>query len=362
MTRFDTPGAAVRGYRPAPRSDRSARRLSRAALLLAPVLVLLLALGLVPRAAAPEAQTVALPAQTAAPKQAFSLPACVREGLAEGYALRQLAVPVHRLRMGRMLLIDERHPLPEDYAPADTLNILSASGGRATCRDLSAVLGEDALEALSAMLTAARQEKHMGLVVFAGARSPEQQRILLTDTLAALSRDMPLEEALSAARAAVASPGCSEHQTAWAVDIRVCPQWNGAPLAEAMEESADGQWLLEHCWRYGFIRRYPEADPRDGSCRAYHLRYVGYAHAMLMHALGLSLEDYLALLHRCGALTLYDEAAGVPLCSAVCAEAGERQALFTLPEEAVVEDLSLDNLGWAAAACLYQATSPAGAP
>lgn len=362
MTRFDTPGAAVRGYRPEPQSTRSARRFSRAVLLV-PALALVAAVWLLlPRAAAPDAQTFAMPAQTAPPRQAFTLPDSVRKGFPEGYALGQLAVPETRLREGRMLLIDEGHPLPEGYTPADTLNILNASGGRATCRDLSAVLGEDALGALSAMLTAARQEKHMGLVVFAGSRSPEQQRILLTDTLAALSRDMSLDEALSAARSAVASPGYSEHQTAWAVDIRVCPQWNGAPLAESMEESEDGRWLMENCWRYGFIRRYPGADPRDGSCRAYHLRYVGCAHASLMHALGLSLEDYLSLMHNQRTLTLYDEASGAPLCSAVCAEAEARQTLFILPEDASVEDLSLDNLGFAVVSCVYGATSPTGAP
>ena len=361
MTRFDAPGAAVRGYRPEPQSTHSARRFPRAVLLV-PALALIAAVWLLPRAAAPDAQTFAMPAQTAPPRQAFTLPDSVRKGFPEGYALGQLAMPETRLREGRMLLIDDSHPLPEGYTPADTLNILSASGGRATCRDLSAVLGEDALNALSAMLTAARQEKHMGLVVFAGSRSPEQQRILLTDTLAALSRDMSLDEALSAARSAVASPGCSEHQTAWAVDIRVCPQWNGAPLAESMEESEDGRWLIENCWRYGFIRRYPEADPRDGSCRAYHLRYVGCAHASLMHALGLSLEDYLSLLHNQRTLTLYDEASGAPLCSAVCVEAEARQTLFTLPEDASVEDLSLDNLGFAVVSCVYGATSPTGAP
>ena len=332
MTRFDAPGAAVRGYRPEPQSTHSARRFPRAVLLV-PALALIAAVWLLPRAAAPDAQTFAMPAQTAPPRQAFTLPDSVRKGFPEGYALGQLAMPETRLREGRMLLIDDSHPLPEGYTPADTLNILNESGGRATCRDLSAVLGEDALNALSAMLTAARQEKHMGL-----------------------------DEALSAARSAVASPGYSEHQTAWAVDIRVCPQWNGAPLAESMEESEDGRWLMENCWRYGFIRRYPRADPRDGSCRAYHLRYVGCAHASLMHALGLSLEDYLSLLHNQRTLTLYDEASGAPLCSAVCAEAEARQTLFILPEDASVEDLSLDNLGFAVVSCVYGATSPTGAP
>lgn len=361
MTRFDSPCTAVRGYRPAPHTFRPARRPSRGMLAALAAAALLLPVWLLAPRAVPDAQTFAMPQQTAAPRSAFVLPSNVRQGLAQGWPQRQQSVPVQRLMQGRMLLIDEGHPLPEGYVPANTVNILGFSSGRATCRDLSAVLGEDALQSLSAMLTAARQEKHMGLVVFAGTRSPEQQRILLTDTLAALSRDMGLDEALSAARGMVASPGCSEHQTAWAVDIRVCPQWNGAPLAEAMEASGDGLWLMENCWRYGFIRRYPGADPGDGSCRAYHLRYVGRAHAALMHALSLPMEEYLPLLHRFGALTLYDEA-GAPLASAVCAPQGERQALLTLPEETETEDMSLDNLGYAVASCLYGPTSPTAAP
>ena len=78
MTRFDAPGAAVRGYRPEPQSTHSARRFPRAVLLV-PALALVAAVWLLlPRAAAPDAQTFAMPAQTTPPRQAFTLPSCVR--------------------------------------------------------------------------------------------------------------------------------------------------------------------------------------------------------------------------------------------------------------------------------------------
>ena len=51
MTRFDAPGAAVRGYRPEPQSTHSARRFPRAVLLV-PALALIAAVWLLlPRAA-----------------------------------------------------------------------------------------------------------------------------------------------------------------------------------------------------------------------------------------------------------------------------------------------------------------------
>lgn len=289
----------------------------------------------------------AAPAPTAAP-----LPACVQPGLPPAET-QQVAYTREELIRGRLLLVDEAHPLPEGYTPPDTFGILRHTQGRVECRDLSAVSGEDTLQALTGLFAAARQARYVQFTVFAGTRSAQQQRILLTDTLAAFARDMPIAAALEAAVAAVGNVDCSEHQLPWAVDLRQCPIWNGAPLSQPYEETPAGRWLAEHCWEHGFIRRWPGAQPADHCCRAYHLRYVGRAHAMLMHALGATLEEYLALLHRHGTLTLYDES-GAPLAAAVCLPAGERQTVFTLPC-AQVEDVSLDNTGYGVVACLFSA-------
>lgn len=314
-------------------------------------LLLSAALLLVPHPA--QVDTHAAPIQAPAPTEK-PLPACIQPGLPVGDTTEAVYTNVE-LMQGRLLLVDEDHPLPSGYVPADTFGVLRTTQGLVECRDLAAVSGQDTLSALTSLFAAGRQARFVQLTVFAGTRSAEQQRILLTDTLASLARDMPLPQAMAAAVEAVGSVNCSEHQLSWAVDIRLCPLWNGVPLSQSYDETPAGQWLAEHCWEHGFIRRWPDAPIADHSCRAYHLRYVGQAHAMLMHALNATLEEYLSMLHQHGTLTLYDEK-GAPLACAVCLPATERQTVFTLPV-AQMEDVSLDNTGYAVAACLFTAGS-----
>ena len=317
----------------------------------------ILPLLLIPRPAQPDAHTYPLhtPVYTAPQEPHATLPPNVYASLPQGDT-RRLSVPYQHLVKGRMLLIDEAHPLPDGYIPGDTLSILNHTQGRVDCRDLTAVSGQDTLNALRDLFLAARQNRIVQFTVFAGTRSAEQQRILLTDTLADLSRDMPLEDALRAAREAVCSVDCTEHQTPWAIDLRQCPVWNGPPLATPYTATEAGRWLTEHAWEYGFILRWPDAAPADHSCRAWHLRYVGRAHAMLMHALNVTFEEYLILLRQHGVLTLCNEN-GAPLATAVCCSAGEHLTSFTLPVQGQVEDLSLDNTGWAIAAVLFSGSA-----
>ena len=138
------------------------------------------------------------------------------------------------------------------------------------------------------------------------------------------------------------------------MDIRICDGWNQLPRSEPLSASAEGQWLLENSCRFGLIHRYPENDPSpDPSCGAYHFRYVGKAHAAMMHALSLSLEAYLDLLHTHSALTLWDET-GAPVCSVLCQPVDDGLTVQA-PMEAQLEDVSLDNLGWGVAAYLWPA-------
>lgn len=306
-----------------------------------------------PRAdsAAPASYTVASPA-TAVPQVEKALPANVRLGLPEGGTTYQAAFPRKRLMAGRMMLIDEAHSLPADAAPPNTLSLLKYTAGRVACRDQQAVLAEDALDALDALFRGARQARVNQLVVFAAARSQEQQRQLLCDRMAELSRTMSLEDALAQAKVEIEPPGCSEHQLPWCVDIRLCQGWNTLPSEDSLEASEAGRWLLEHCWEYGFIRRYDMGRETDASHRAWHFRYVGKAHAALMHTLGLSLEGYLDFLHEKGAVTLLGTD-GEPYAAAVCRPWAGEDAVLALPLKATVEDASTDNAGYALAGCLF---------
>lgn len=339
----------ARGWRPQ-RANRGGYLIACAAIIL---VIVLFALLLSPKAEDPTPASFDVVTPEPLVRDALrALPGNVLLGLPAGEKSYQAVFPLRRLWAGRMMLVDEAHPLPDQAATPNTLSVLKSTSGRVTCRDQQAVLAEDALDALDDLFRGARLARHNQLVLFAATRSEEQQRQLLTDRMAELSRALPLEEALAQAKAEIETPGCSEHQLPWCVDIRLCQGWNALPSEFSFEESEAGRWLVENCWRYGFIRRYDMGRETDASHRAWHFRYVGKAHAALMHTLGLSLEEYLAFLHEKGVVTVLGEG-GTPQATAVCVPLGEQESVFVLPLSASVEDASVDNMGYAVVACLY---------
>lgn len=280
------------------------------------------------------------------------LPECVIPGLPDEEKQR-LTITAQRLLQGKMLLVDEAHPLPENMSAPNTLNVSGFSHGRIACRDPLAQLDEAALTELQEMCVDARNRGIGGLTVMAGTRSQEQQRILLNEKVEQYTRTMTIEEAVVQAKGLVPPPGCSEHQLPWTVDIRICRAWNKLPETEQLSASEEGRWLIEHAWEYGFVQRWPDADPAMDDHRPYCFRYVGMVHASMMHVLRMSLEEYLAMLQTYGALTLVDEN-GAPVLSAVYAEAGERHTVFEVPKNILLDDASIDNQGGAVLAFSYR--------
>lgn len=99
--------------------------------------------------------------------------------------------------------------------------------------------------------------------------------------------------AKTAAARWVAPPGTSEHQLGLAVDI-ISSSYQ--KLDRGQEDTREQQWLMQHCWEYGFILRYPD-DKSDITGIAYepwHYRYVGKAAAREITEQGVCLEEYLA--------------------------------------------------------------------
>ena len=102
------------------------------------------------------------------------------------------------------------------------------------------------------------------------------------------------EDAPTQAATAVALPGTSEHQLGLALDII---DENYPYLNEAQEWTPTQQWLMEHCWEYGFILRYPNGTSEITGIiyEPWHYRYVGVNHAEAIRELGVTLEEYLTL-------------------------------------------------------------------
>ncbi|MBO4235689.1 MAG: D-alanyl-D-alanine carboxypeptidase family protein [Firmicutes bacterium] len=88
-----------------------------------------------------------------------------------------------------------------------------------------------------------------------------------------------------------ARPGYSEHQSGLAIDINTIDKGFG--------ETAEGQWLINHCWEYGFIYRYPAGKEEITGYIAepWHYRYVGRDFAEKLYNNGdwISLEEYFGI-------------------------------------------------------------------
>ena len=280
-----------------------------------------------------------------------SLPAGVTAGLPANAETVAITYPEARLWAGKLLLIDREHPIPAEAPAPNTFGILRYSTGRLTCRDVTAVTSEETLKALDELFAFARRAKINLFTIFAATRSEEAQRNRQIDRFTVLAGSMSLPDALAQALKEIPDAACSEHQQGWCVDIRICDAWNRPPRNEPLSASEEGRWLLENCWRFGFLHRWEGtcADPDE----AYHFRFVGKAHAAMAHALDVSFEDYLLLLRAQGALTLWHED-GTPYVTVLCAET-PRTLTVSMPLHTTTDDVSMDNTGWAAASYVWEA-------
>ncbi len=240
----------------------------------------------------------------------------------------------------RLLLVNPWNALPEDYA----VELVSLSNGLQVDRRI--------YEDLEDMLSACRAAG-LNPIVCSAYRTEATQTRLYNNKIARLrSAGWTGDALLTEAARWVAPPGTSEHQTGLALDI-VSARYQVLDSAQA--NTAEQQWLMAHCWEYGFILRYP-ADKTEVTGIGYepwHYRYVSRETAAAIHESGLCLEEYLQTLPppaKTDTDTVLEDAAApvqlpetvpveVPEASAASTPAdtaelpGEESALVNLPQE-----------------------------
>lgn len=183
----------------------------------------------------------------------------------------------------RLLLVNPWNELPEDYA----VELVSLSNGLK--------VDERIFEDLNDMLSACRAAG-LNPIVCSAYRTGATQTRLYNNKIARLRAAGWTGDALLAEAARwVAPPGTSEHQTGLALDI-VSASYQ--LLNDAQADTAEQKWLMEHCWEYGFILRYPEdkTEITGIGYEPWHYRYVGRETAAAIRDSGLCLEEYLAAL------------------------------------------------------------------
>ena len=177
-------------------------------------------------------------------------------------------------------LVNSTSLLEDGYVPE--LVVVNSAGYKFDAR---------AAEDLQAMLQAARDEG-LSPMICSSYRSWERQTTLFEkQVVKQQNTGLPYEEAYEKAKTVVAFPGTSEHQTGLAADIVATSH---QLLDDSQEQTAEQQWLMEHCWEYGFILRYPKdkSDITGIIYEPWHYRYVGHEVAQYIHENGLCLEEY----------------------------------------------------------------------
>ena len=188
-----------------------------------------------------------------------------------------------------LVLVNRETTVDASYVPDNLVPITNVrKDGR------SERMVETAEKALEAMYLEMAAAGYTDVSVTSGYRTYEKQEYLYN-----LYTDNEMKAGISRAEAQKivdtysARPGTSEHQTGLCCDMH-----NLGSASQKFAKQEVYTWLVENCYKFGFILRFPEGKEEitGYSFEPWHYRFVGRYHASEMHRLGMCLEEYVAYL------------------------------------------------------------------
>lgn len=182
------------------------------------------------------------------------------------------------------ILVNYENFLPDDWA----VDLVDLRNGEQVDRA--------AYDSLQKMMDDCRAEGYNPLICSSYRTNETQTRLYNNQIQKYINMGYPEDQAKIEAGKWVAVPGTSEHQTGLALDIVSIENQN---LDESQLKNPCQQWLMEHCYDYGFILRYPldKSDITKINFEPWHYRYVGTEAAKEIREKGICLEEY-AKLHQ----------------------------------------------------------------
>ena len=194
--------------------------------------------------------------------------------------------PYHFTSQGkRIIMVNPWNYVPADYEP-DLVPVTSAHGVQGSMVDSSCY------DDLIAMIDACNKVSPQAYVVSSYRTHQQQTDNYNRKVKFYMDQGYHEETAKQQAALSIAIPGTSEHQLGLAVDIIDTDLW---VLDSRQAELPAQKWLMEHCWEYGFILRYPynKIDVTGIIYEPWHYRYVGKELAAELHELNITLEEYI---------------------------------------------------------------------
>lgn len=179
-----------------------------------------------------------------------------------------------------LLLVNPTNALPEDFS----VELVELENGMEVDKRI--------YDDLNAMLIACWADGLEPQVCSAYRTAATQTRLYNNKVSRLRAQGYSRSNAKTEAARWVALPDTSEHQTGMALDL-VSADYPNLDMKQA--NTPEQKWLMEHCWDYGFILRYP-ADKTKVTGIGYepwHYRYVGKEAAAAIHKTGDCFEEYL---------------------------------------------------------------------
>ena len=194
-----------------------------------------------------------------------------------------------------LIIVNADNSLNENYIPDDLVDVINTrADGRETQK--MRLYAAKALEAMFIELFAngydGKGPSGYPVSVMSAYRSYAKQSSLFNTYV---EREMEANPALTRAEVEAivetysARPGASEHQTGLCADLH-----NLSSAARSFAREDVYKWLVENCYKFGFILRYPEdkTEITKITFEPWHYRYVGRKAAYEMYELGMCLEEY----------------------------------------------------------------------
>lgn len=153
------------------------------------------------------------------------------------------------------LIANKTYALPESFVPIDTYK--SAVGVNKQCATCINNTAYKAWKDMAADATAVG----LNIWIQSGYRPYSTQKNIYNGYV---NRD-----GVEKADTYSARPGHSEHQSGECFDLN--------SITDAFANTAEGKWVAENCYKYGYIIRYPKGkqDITGYKYESWHLRYVG---------------------------------------------------------------------------------------
>lgn len=174
------------------------------------------------------------------------------------------------------LIVNKTYTLPSDFIPSNTH---SEAGDQKYCQTC---IDNNAWEAYN-LMKADAQALGLNIYIASGYRSYKAQNGLYTNYVA--------RDGKEAADTYSARAGHSEHQTGLAFDLN--------SVTDDFAYTEEGKWIVDACYRYGFIIRYPKGKENETGYKyePWHLRYVGEYLAEKLYNNGnwITMEDYFGI-------------------------------------------------------------------